>query len=46
MRATGPRRFAIFLDEYRVSAGAAADQARAALTRFVERALIRRICSS
>jgi VWFA-related protein len=36
MRTTGPRRFAIFLDEYHVSAGAAADRVRAALTRFVD----------
>jgi VWFA-related protein len=36
MRVTGPRRFAIFLDEYHVSAGAAADRVRAALTRFVD----------
>jgi hypothetical protein len=36
MRAAGPRRFAIFLDEYHVSAGAAADRVRTALTRFVD----------
>ena len=39
MRATGARRFAIFLDEYHVSPGGAADRVRAALTRFVDEAL-------
>jgi len=36
MRATGARRFAIFLDEYHVSSGAAAERVRSALTRFVD----------
>ena len=38
-RALGARRFAIFLDEYHISPGAAADRVREALTRFVDRAL-------
>src|SRR6266850_1636958 len=38
-RAQGARRFAIFLDEYHISPGAAADRVREALTRFVDRAL-------
>ena len=36
MRAAGVRRFAVFLDEYHVSPGAATDRVRAALTRFVD----------
>jgi VWFA-related protein len=36
VRATGARRFAIFLDEYHVTAGPAADRVRTALTRFVD----------
>jgi VWFA-related protein len=39
IRATGARRFAIFLDEYHVSPGAATERVGAALTRFVDQAL-------
>jgi VWFA-related protein len=35
-RGTGPRMFAIFLDEYHVGKGAATDRVREALTRFVD----------
>jgi VWFA-related protein len=37
--ADGPRRFAIFLDEYHVSSGAATTRVREALTRFVDESL-------
>ena len=38
-RVAGPRRFAIYLDEYHVSRGAATDRVRAALARFVDETL-------
>jgi VWFA-related protein len=39
VRAGGARRIAIFLDEYHVSAGAATNRVREAMTRFVEQSL-------